>query len=135
LRALACPALPTCGQALAEAERALPTLLARIGDDLARLGLEDEGISIRMTGCPNACARPSLGEIGIVGVSLDRYNVSLGGSHASTRLNTLFAEKVSLDDVPTVLAPVFERFARDRRRGEAFGDFCARTLARETVTA
>jgi sulfite reductase (ferredoxin) len=135
LRALACPALPTCGQALAEAERALPTLLARIGDDLARLGLEDEGISIRMTGCPNACARPSLGEIGIVGVSLDRYNVALGGSHASTRLNVRYAENVRFAEIPTLLAPLFERFARERHRGEAFGDFCARTLVRETVTA
>jgi sulfite reductase (ferredoxin) len=124
--ALACPALPTCGQALAEAERALPYLLARVGNDLARLGLEREAIAIRMTGCPNACARPSLGEIGIVGVSLDRYNVSLGGNPQSTRLNRSYAEKVALDAIPGLLLPLFEAFAHERGAGESFGDFCAR---------
>jgi sulfite reductase (ferredoxin) len=126
--ALACPALPTCGQALAEAERALPALLRRIESDLAALGLEREAISIRMTGCPNACARPSLGEIGIVGTSLDRYNVSIGGNPASTRLNRLYAEQVTLADIPARLLPLFETFGRERRPGEAFGDFCARSF-------
>jgi sulfite reductase (ferredoxin) len=124
--ALACPALPTCGLALAESERVLPQLLDGIARELHAAGLENEPVSVRVTGCPNACARPSLAEIGIIGVSLDRYNVYLGGSATSTRLNRLFAEKIPLHDIPALLRPLFDEFRAGRRPHESFGDFCAR---------
>jgi sulfite reductase (ferredoxin) len=127
--ALACPALPTCGLALAESERALPELLADIEAELHALGLDDERITIRMTGCPNGCARPYLGEIGIVGTSLDRYNVYLGGNPASTRLNTLYRQDVRLTEIASALTPLFVRFRDERNPAEPFGDFCLRTLA------
>jgi sulfite reductase (ferredoxin) len=88
--ALACPAIPTCGLAVAESERALPALLGEVEELLAELGLDDERISIRMTGCPNGCARPYMGDIGIVGRSKDLYDVFVGGDRANTRLNRLF---------------------------------------------
>jgi sulfite reductase (ferredoxin) len=132
-RALACPALPTCGLALAEAERILPQLLDGVARELTAAGLDGEAISVRVTGCPNACARPSLAEIGIIGVSLDRYNVYLGGSAASTRLNQLYAEKTSLADIPGLLRPLFDEFRTSRRPNESFGDFCVRV--RETSIA
>jgi sulfite reductase (ferredoxin) len=124
--ALACPALPTCGQALAEAERVLPQLLDEIARELTAAGLENEPLSVRLTGCPNACARPSLAEIGIIGVSLDRYNVYLGGNPSSTRLNRLFAEKIPLRDIPALLRPLFEEFRAGRKLHESFGDYCER---------
>ena len=128
LRALACPALPTCGLSLAESERVLPTLLATLRDAWNAAGLEAETIpTLRMTGCPNGCARPYMGEIGVVGVSLDRYNVYLGGNPASTRLNVLHLEKVPLGEIASALQPAFEAFARERNAGESFGDFCVRT--------
>jgi sulfite reductase (ferredoxin) len=125
--ALACPALPTCGLALAESERALPAILARLESELRALGLEDERIAIRVTGCPNGCARPYLGEIGLVGTSLDRYNLSLGGNPASTRLNALYRQNVRLEELADVLRPLFVRFRDERQAGESFGDFCLRT--------
>jgi sulfite reductase (ferredoxin) len=126
--ALACPALPTCGLALAEAERALPGIVVQLESRLAELGLGDESISIRMTGCPNGCARPYMAEIGLVGVSGDRYNISLGGSLASIRLNRIYRELVPAADIAPTLDPLFVAFARERRIGEGFGDFCERTL-------
>jgi sulfite reductase (ferredoxin) len=125
--ALACPALPTCGLALAESERALPEILERVERELRALGLEDERIAIRVTGCPNGCARPYLGEIGLVGTSLDRYNLLLGGNPASTRLNTLYRPNVRLEELADVLRPLFEQFRSERHAGESFGDFCQRT--------
>ena len=125
--AMACPALPTCGLALAEAERALPALVDALEARLAELGLGDEPIAIRMTGCPNGCARPYMSEIGIVGVSADRYNVSLGGSLHGVRLNRVYRELVPTADIVATLDPLFVAFAAERRAGEAFGDFCLRT--------
>ncbi len=125
--AMACPALPTCGLALAEAERTLPSLVDTLEVRLAALGLADEPISIRMTGCPNGCARPYMSEIGIVGVSADKYNVYLGGSTDSTRLNVLFRELVPAAEIPALLDPLFAAYAREREAGETFGAFCART--------
>ena len=125
-RALACPALPTCGLALAESERVLPALLDALRAAWHAAGLNDGVPTIRMTGCPNSCARPSLGEIGIIGVSADSYNVYLGGNAASTRLNALYREKVRGGEIATVLAELFAAFAADRRPGEEFGDFTLR---------
>jgi sulfite reductase (ferredoxin) len=129
-RALACPALPTCGLALAEAERFLPALLDALRGEWNAAGLGDDGIpTIRVTGCPNSCARPTLGEIGIIGVSLNTYHVYTGGHHASTRLNTLYREKVGGADLPAVIGELFRDYAAHRRPGEAFGDFCLRAQA------
>ncbi len=124
--ALACPALPTCGLALAEAERAMPRVLDEIEDVLQELDLGDEPINIRMTGCPNGCARPYVAEIGIVGRSLDKYAIYLGGSVVGTRLNQPFLDLVALDEIASRLRPVFAFFGSARRQGERFGDFCAR---------
>jgi len=123
---LACPALPTCGLAIAEAERALPGLINQIETALREAGLPDEPISMRMTGCPNGCARPYMAEIGIVGRSLDKYTLFLGGSDNGTRLNKPFLDLVHIRDIPAVLRPVFEYFRDTRSAGEAFGDFCER---------
>ena len=125
-KALACPALPTCGLARAEAERVLPDLLGAIRQAWQAAGLREGAPTIRMTGCPNSCARPSLGEIGIIGVSLDTYHIYFGGNAASTRLNTLYREKVRGEEIAGVLSELFRNYAADRRPGEAFGDFCLR---------
>ena len=125
-RALACPALPTCGLALAEAERFLPALLDSIRAAWQGAGLSDGVPTIRMTGCPNSCARPALGEIGIIGVSLDSYHLYVGGSAVSTRLNHVYREKVRGEEISGVLSELFRSYANDRRSGESFGDFCER---------
>jgi sulfite reductase (ferredoxin) len=128
-RALACPALPTCGLALAESERILPRLLSSLRDAWKNAGLSDDEPTVRITGCPNSCARPTLAEIGIIGTSADRYHVYLGGNPQSTRLNARYRENVPLDDIATVLAPLFSAFASHRIATESFGDFCARTTS------
>jgi sulfite reductase (ferredoxin) len=125
--ALACPAIPTCGLALAEAERALPAVIRRIDGVLADLGLSDERLSVRMTGCPNGCARPYLGDIGFVGRTPGKYQVYVGGDFEGTRLNTLLADMVSVDDLATRLRPLFLLFREHRQPGEGFGNFCHRT--------
>ena len=124
---LACPALPTCGLSLAESERALPSLLADVRAAWNAAGLDDGAPTIRMTGCPNGCARPYVGEIGIVGVSADRYNVYLGGNVASTRLNMLVRATVPRVEIASTLAPYFADFAAQRMNGESFGDYCERS--------
>ncbi|HEY4441784.1 MAG TPA: NADPH-dependent assimilatory sulfite reductase hemoprotein subunit [Candidatus Elarobacter sp.] len=130
-RALACPALPTCGLALAESERVIPEILTAIEAELAIAQLEHEAIVIRMTGCPNGCARPYLAEIGIVGQSADRYQLYLGGNPQSTRLAKLWREKVRAAEIAPLLAPLFAEFRERRHRGESFGDFTARTIVAE----
>jgi len=124
--AMACPALPTCGLALAESERVLPSIVTQIDAVLENLNLGADPITIRMTGCPNGCARPYMGEIGIVGVSADRYTLYLGGNAASTRLNRVYREGVRAAEIAEVLAPLFARWAAERTPGEEFGDFCLR---------
>ena len=134
-RALACPALPTCGLALAEAERFLPALLDGIRAAWTAAGLgQAEVPTIRMTGCPNSCARPTLGEIGIIGVSLNTYNVSVGGSAASTRLNRVWSENVRGGEIAAVLGERFTAYAAERHAGEHFGDFCVRTQPELTAS-
>ncbi|BAS29171.1 NADPH-dependent assimilatory sulfite reductase hemoprotein subunit [Limnochorda pilosa] len=124
--AMACPALPTCGLAITEAERAMPGLMGRIEAELRELGLEGEPIAIRMTGCPNGCARPYTAELAFVGRGAGRYTVFVGGDQAGTRLALPFLDLVALDDLPRVVRPLFERWKRSRRPGETFGDFCHR---------
>jgi sulfite reductase (ferredoxin) len=123
---MACPALPTCGLALAEAERVSPEIVQQIADELRILGLEDEPLSIRMTGCPNGCARPFMGDIGIVGRSKDIYNLYLGGDQANTRLNTLYASLIPRNKLVATLRPLLKLWQGGRQFGETFGDFCNR---------
>ena len=124
--ALACPALPTCGLALAEAERALPDLLGGVQFQLATLGLGGEAVHIRMTGCPNGCARPYSTEVGIVGRGKDHYTVYLGGNAEGTRLNVEYVDRVPVAKVAEVLAPVLAAFEHERLPEEVFGDYCDR---------
>jgi sulfite reductase (ferredoxin) len=133
-RAMACPAMPTCGLALAEAERFLPELLDGIRAAWNDAGLGANAPTIRMTGCPNSCARPTMGEIGIIGVSADSYNVYVGGSAVSTRLNAVYREKVRGAEIAGVLAPLFAAYAEDGRDGESFGDFSLRYETERVVT-
>ncbi len=123
---LACPALPTCGLAITEAERALPGVLDQIEDTLEQLGLLDDPIHIRMTGCPNGCARPYAAEIGLVGRSLNKYTIFLAGNAVGTRLNEVFLDLVSVDEIATTLRPVLTHYRENRHLGESFGDFCTR---------
>ncbi|MCH6258216.1 NADPH-dependent assimilatory sulfite reductase hemoprotein subunit [Puniceicoccaceae bacterium K14] len=129
--ALACVALPTCGLALAESERALPSVIDDIEDILDEVGLRETDISIRMTGCPNGCARPFLGEIGFVGKAPGKYNMYLGANYEGLRLNTLYAESIKVDEALEKLKPIIKQYAAEREEGERFGDFCVR---KEIVT-
>lgn len=129
--AMACPALPTCGLSLAESERYLPGLLDRIENLLNEVGVGGEEIVIRMTGCPNGCARPYMAEIGFVGRGPGAYQVWFGGNQSSTRLNRVWKEKVKDAEMETELRPVFERFAKERNEGERFGDWADRTVLNE----
>jgi sulfite reductase (ferredoxin) len=125
--AMACPALPTCGLAVTEAERVIGSVVAELQAELDKLDLDDEvRPSVRMTGCPNGCARPYVAEIGLVGDAVDRYQVWLGGDAAGTRLATPVVEGVKRADLPDLLRPVLERFRDERQPGEALGDFIAR---------
>jgi sulfite reductase (ferredoxin) len=123
---MACPAIPTCGLAVAEAERALPDLIRRLETLVASLGLAEERISFRMTGCPNGCARPYLGDVGFVGTTLGKYDVFLGGDFVGTRLNALYAHNVPLTEIPDLLGEPLGAFAAEREPGEGFGDWCHR---------
>ena len=124
--ALACVALPTCGLALAESERYLPDLISRLEDALDRVGLGQDDITIRMTGCPNGCARPYLSEIGLVGRSPGIYNLYLGGAFDGRRLNKLYRKDVDDDAIVASLAPLFQEYAEHRSAGERFGDYAIR---------
>jgi sulfite reductase (NADPH) hemoprotein beta-component len=126
LNALACVALPTCALSLAEAERFLPTLITELEGSLEEVGLNHDAITIRMTGCPNGCARPYIAEIGFVGRGPDRYNVYLGGGHAGQRLSKLYKADVTSPEIKPLLAPIFASYAKDRNEGEKFGDFVIR---------
>ena len=134
-RSMACPALPTCGLALAESERVLPGILDRLETLLAELGLADEEIIVRMTGCPNGCARPYMAEIGFVGRAPGKYNLYLGGNLAGTRLNREYRASVKLEDFAAELRPVLTRWRDERHGGERLGDFAARVLWAENAPA
>jgi sulfite reductase (NADPH) hemoprotein beta-component len=128
---MACPALPTCGLALAESERMFPGLVDRIEKLCAELGLAGEEIIIRSTGCPNGCARPYTAELAFVGKAPGRYQVWLGGNTAGTRLNRVWKDTVKDPDIENELRPVLARFARERNPNERFGDWCDRVLLSE----
>ena len=138
---MACPALPTCGLAVTEAERALPTMMDEFEAELAKLGLAGERFTVRMTGCPNGCARPYNADIGLVGRSAAKlddgsnqpgtYTIFLGGSTLGERLNAIFKDYVPFDRVVSELVPVFARFRSERRPDEPFGDFCHRVGVEE----
>jgi sulfite reductase (ferredoxin) len=117
--------MPTCGLALAESERALPAVLDELHAILGALGLADLDVHVRMTGCPNGCARPYTTEIGLVGRGKDRYDIHLGGEQVGVRLNVVFCENVPRDALVDVFEPVLARYAIDRRPGQHFGDWCS----------
>ncbi|MBW5469144.1 assimilatory sulfite reductase (NADPH) hemoprotein subunit [Brevibacillus formosus] len=123
---MACVSLPTCGLAMAEAERYLPTLLDEIELILDEAGLRDEEIVIRMTGCPNGCARPALAEISFIGKAVGKYNMYLGGGFAGNRLNKLYRENIGEAEILNELRPILNRYAKEREEGEHFGDFVIR---------
>ncbi|MET3848339.1 assimilatory sulfite reductase (NADPH) hemoprotein subunit [Paenibacillus sp. OAE614] len=123
---MACVALPTCGLAMAESERYLPTLLSKIEPILEEAGLREEEIVIRMTGCPNGCARPALAEIAFIGKAPGKYNMYLGGGFAGERLNKLYKENIGEAEILDSLKPIIFHYAKERRDGEHFGDFTIR---------
>ena len=131
---MACPALPLCGLATAEAERVLPSILERMRNVLIKVGLPDESFITRMTGCPNGCARPYLAEVGFVGNGANQYQLWLGASPNQTRLSEVYIEALNADDLETTLEPVFTFFKKRRRKDESFGDFCHR-LGFEAIRA
>jgi sulfite reductase (NADPH) hemoprotein beta-component len=123
---LACVSLPTCGLAMAESERYLPTLLDKLELILDEAGLRDEEIVIRMTGCPNGCARPALAEISFIGKAPGKYNMYLGGGFSGNRLNKLYRENIGEPEILEALQPILNRYAKEREEGEHFGDFVIR---------
>jgi sulfite reductase (ferredoxin) len=131
---LACPAIPTCGLALCEAERSLPGIIDELEAALAEMGLAQDVLSVRMTGCPNGCARPYQSDIGIVGRSGDKYTVFVGGHVRGHRLNFPLKDLVPRDQIVTTLRPLLRRFKEERCPGETFGDYCQR-LGEERVRA
>jgi len=126
LHSMACPALPTCGLALADAERALPAVITELEREIARLGLGAERLTVRMTGCPNGCARPYVADIGFVGRSLDRYVVLVGGRSDGTRLNRAYRDLVPRQALVATVLPLLTLYKHSRAEGEGFGDFCDR---------
>jgi len=129
LHSMACVALPTCSLAMAEAERYLPALTAKIEDLLSRHGLQDQPITLRMTGCPNGCARPHLAEIGLIGKAPGRYNLHLGAAFDGTRLNRLVKENIDEDEILATLDSVFADYRAHRSDNEHFGDYLLRSRA------
>jgi sulfite reductase (NADPH) hemoprotein beta-component len=131
--ALACVALPTCSLAMAEAERYLPGFIGKVEQRLGAHGLRDEPIVLRITGCPNGCARPYLAEIALIGKAPGRYNLYLGGDGRGQRLNALYRENIDETAILTALDEVFARFAAERNAGERFGDFVRRARIVESA--
>jgi len=126
LSSMACVALPTCALALAESQRYLPDLITELDEILEDVGLRHDAITIRMTGCPNGCARPYISEIGFVGKGPGKYNLYLGGGHSGDRISKLYAESINGTDAPALLKPIFSDYAKNRKKGESFGDFVIR---------
>ena len=132
-QALACVALPTCGLAMAEAERYLPELTAKTEALLDKHGLLDEPISLRITGCPNGCARPYLAEIALVGKAPGQYSLFLGGDALGTRLNRLTHENVNEAEILEILEQYFAAFVAGREPGQTFGDFIVQSQVENGV--
>jgi sulfite reductase (NADPH) hemoprotein beta-component len=131
---IACVALPTCGLALTESERVLPEILNKFEEVLEEAGLSEDAISLRITGCPNGCARPFLAEIGFVGRAPNKYALYLGASYNGTRLSRLVSPSITIDDALELLRPVIKRYALERNEAEGFGDFCDRVILPENAT-
>lgn len=123
---MACPALPTCGLAVTESERALPGITDRIRTLLNKLGMVDEHFVMRMTGCPNGCARPYMAELGFVGSAPEKYQIWLGGTPNQTQLAQPYEQKMSVDELETFFEPIFVFFKQGRKFKESFGSFCSR---------
>ena len=131
---IACVALPTCGLAMAEAERYLPTLIDKIEEIVEENGLRDKEITIRMTGCPNGCARHALGEIGFIGKAPGKYNMYLGAAFDGSRLSKMYRENIGEEEILRELGSILPRYAKERNEGEHFGDFVIRAGIIEATT-
>ena len=125
--AMACVALPTCGLAMAEAERYLPEFAVKLQALLSKVELQNAPLQLRISGCPNGCSRPYASEVALVGKAPGRYNLMLGGDHLGTRLNQLYRENLAEPEILAALEPLFLRYAKEQTPAERFGDFCART--------
>ncbi|MDZ8185873.1 MAG: sulfite reductase, ferredoxin dependent [Nostoc sp. ChiSLP02] len=123
---MACPALPTCGLAITESERAIPGIIQRVRGLLNKVGLQKEHFVVRMTGCPNGCARPYMAELGLVGSAPESYQLWLGGTPNQTRLAQPYVDKLHHNDLESVLEPIFVYFKKSKKSKESFGDFCDR---------
>ena len=133
LSSSACVAFPTCGLAMAESERYLPALISKLEDAVEAAGLRHDSIVMRMTGCPNGCARPWLAEVGFVGKAYGAYNMYLGGGYHGQRLNKLYRSSIKEEEILDIMRPLIKRYGVERKDGERFGDFCLRTgLINET---
>jgi sulfite reductase (NADPH) hemoprotein beta-component len=134
LNSMSCVALPTCGLALSESERVLPGLLAKLEPVLDGAGLQRDAISLRMTGCPNGCARPYLAEIGLVGKAPNKFALYLGAKYQGTRLNRLYAATVTLEQAIELVTPLIQRYGKERQPDEGFGDYCDRAVLPKDAT-
>ncbi|KAJ3078083.1 hypothetical protein HDU99_000796 [Rhizoclosmatium hyalinum] len=132
---MACVALPTCALAMAESERYLPDLVGKIEDVLEVNGLRENAITIRMTGCPNGCARPQMAEIAFIGKAPGTYNMYLGGGHSGERLNKIYRENVTEPEIIELLTPLIQDYAKTKIDGEHFGDFVIRKNYIKATTA
>jgi sulfite reductase (NADPH) hemoprotein beta-component len=132
---MACVAMPTCGLAMAESERYLPSLITKLETIVAECGLKDEPIIVRMTGCPNGCARPYVAEIGFTGRAPGYYNLYLGGGFHGQRLNRLFLENAGEEKILEVLTPMLRAYGSGRKPDEHFGDFVIRAGYVREVTS
>ncbi|MCP3028415.1 assimilatory sulfite reductase (NADPH) hemoprotein subunit [Halobacillus sp. A5] len=130
---MACVAFPTCGLAMAESERYLPSLIDKVEDILDESGIRDEEIIIRMSGCPNGCSRPALGEIGFIGKAPGKYNMYLGAGFRGDRLNKLYRENIGEEEILQELKPMLQKFAREKEDQEHFGDYVIRAGYVEAV--
>jgi len=131
IASMACPALPTCGLALAESERTMPDVLTKIESVLSELEMQQQELIVRMTGCPNGCARPYMAEIAFVGKAPNKYQIYLGGNEAGTRLNRLYKDSVKGEDLVPEVKALLTRFKAERQNEERFGDFCERVIWKE----
>lgn len=130
---MACPALPTCGLAITESERALPDVIRDLNEVVEELDLQDEKLSVRMTGCPNGCSRPYVADIGFVGRSLDQYSIFIGGDPSGTRLNQRYKDMVAREDLVDEVRPLLEHYKQERTNGESFSDFWNRVGIEEDL--
>lgn len=130
---MACVAFPTCGLAMAESERYLPSLIDKIEEILDEAGLNEEEITIRMSGCPNGCSRPALAEIAFIGKAPEKYNMYLGGGFTGNRLNKLYKENIGEAEILESLRPILLQYGKGRLEGEHFGDFVIRAGIIEEV--